>query len=152
MSTHTRGDAEPSQKELFHRLQTLDDMIRASEEAEDRYRRIAERRRIPPVPDLRFEYSYLRSVRQYVQLERPTLPQRSEKGKEKAIPSKISERRDKAAPATAKGIRKKTPLFADSESEEEALEMDGEERNEPEESALVLHDEEDVEDDGRGGR
>ena len=60
-------------------------MIRASEEAEDRYRRIAERRRIPPVPDLRFEYSYLRSVRQYVQLERPAPPQTSEKGKEKAV-------------------------------------------------------------------
>ena len=85
MSTNTRGDAEPSQKELFHRLQTLDDMIRASEDAEDRYRRIAERRRIPPVPDLRFEYSYLRSVRQYVQLERPAPPQTSEKGKEKAL-------------------------------------------------------------------
>ena len=58
-------------------------MIRASE-ADERYRRIANRRRIPPVPDMRFEYSYLRGVRQYVQLERPPRPTASEKGKERA--------------------------------------------------------------------
>ncbi|KAI0731075.1 hypothetical protein C8Q76DRAFT_793173 [Earliella scabrosa] len=72
------------QHELFHRLQTLDDMIHASEEAEDKFRRITERRRIPPVPDLRFEYSYLRGVSQYVRLER--VPAKvGEKGKEKAV-------------------------------------------------------------------
>ncbi|PIL23527.1 hypothetical protein GSI_14839 [Ganoderma sinense ZZ0214-1] len=81
MSTHPHDGAEPSQRELLHRLQTLDDMLRASDEANERLRRIADRRRIPPVPDMRFEYSYLRSVRQYVQLERPSA---SEKGKEKA--------------------------------------------------------------------
>ena len=77
MSTHPHG-------ELFHRLQTHDDMIRASEEADERYRRIANRRRIPPVPDMRFEYSFLRGVRQYVQLELPPRPTASEKGKERA--------------------------------------------------------------------
>ena len=82
MSTHPHGAAEPSQRELFHRLQTLDDMLRASDEANERLRRIADRRRIPPVPDMRFEYSYLRSVRQCVQIERPSA---SEKGKEKAV-------------------------------------------------------------------
>ncbi|KAI0739101.1 hypothetical protein C8Q80DRAFT_1339530 [Daedaleopsis nitida] len=48
-------------------------MIRASEEAEDKSRAVAEskRRHIPPLPDLRFEYSYLRGVAQYVRLERP---------------------------------------------------------------------------------
>ena len=84
MSTHPHGAADPSQRELFHRLQTLDDMIHASEEADERYRRIADRRRIPPMPDMRFEYSYLRGVRQYVQLEHPARPTSSEKGKEKA--------------------------------------------------------------------
>ena len=82
MSTHPHGAAEPSQRELLHRLQTLDDMLRASDEANERLRCIADRRRIPPVPDMRFEYSYLRSVRQCVQIERPTA---SEKGKEKAV-------------------------------------------------------------------
>ncbi|KAI0760140.1 hypothetical protein C8Q74DRAFT_1319366 [Fomes fomentarius] len=63
-------------------------MIHASEEAEDKYSRIAvERgRRIPPVPDLRFEYSYLRGVSQYVSLERVSAKTgASEKGKEKAV-------------------------------------------------------------------
>ncbi|KAI0742750.1 hypothetical protein C8Q80DRAFT_1108991 [Daedaleopsis nitida] len=64
-------------------------MIRASEEAEDKYHAVAERRRIPPLPDLRFEYSYLRGVAQYVRLERPhsqaAAPNTtSNKGKEKA--------------------------------------------------------------------
>ena len=78
--------AAPSERELFRRLQTLDEMLRASEAAEERFRRAAaareqERRRIPPVPDLRFEYSYTRSVAPYVHLERPA----GDKGKEKAV-------------------------------------------------------------------
>ena len=82
--THNTHDR--SQHELRHRLQTLDDMIQASEEAEEKFRRIAERRRIPPLPDLRFEYSYLRGVSQYVHIERPqSSGAANEKGKEKAI-------------------------------------------------------------------
>lgn len=77
----TNDGAEASERELFHRLQNLDDMIRASEEVKDKYRSLSERRRIPPVPDLRFEYSYLRSVSQYVHLERPS-PSGKGKGKE----------------------------------------------------------------------
>ena len=78
--------AAPSERELFRRLQTLDEMLRASEAAEERFRRAAaareqERRRIPPVPDLRFEYSYTRSVAPYVHLERPA----GDKGKERAV-------------------------------------------------------------------
>ncbi|TBU27017.1 hypothetical protein BD311DRAFT_666390 [Dichomitus squalens] len=75
-------------------------MIHASEEAEDRYRRITERRRIPPVPDLRFEYSYLRSVGQYVHLERPNQTRSSEKGKEKA--ADVEEEQEESA-ATGSG-------------------------------------------------
>ena len=44
-----------------------------------------QRRRIPPVPDLRFEQSYLRSVRPYVHVElvrpNPEQTSRDEKGK-----------------------------------------------------------------------
>lgn len=88
---HHTGDrsTEPkNQRDLSHRLHTLDDIIHASEEAEDKYSRIAvERsRRIPPVPDLRFEYSYLRGVSQYISLERVSAKTgASEKGKEKAV-------------------------------------------------------------------
>ena len=78
---HDAPDISQHDRELFHRLRTLDDMIRASEETEDKLRRISERRRIPPVPDLRFEYSYTRSVAPYVHLERPA----GDKGKEKAV-------------------------------------------------------------------
>ncbi|OBZ67667.1 hypothetical protein A0H81_12358 [Grifola frondosa] len=44
-------------------------------------------RRIPAVPDLRFEYSYLRSIAPYVRVERQILQQTSfsEKGKGKAV-------------------------------------------------------------------
>ncbi|KAI0720734.1 hypothetical protein C8T65DRAFT_705617 [Cerioporus squamosus] len=59
-------------------------MEKMAKETEDKLRRISERRRIPPVPDLRFEYSYTRSVSQYVHIERvPAVL--SEKGKEKAV-------------------------------------------------------------------
>ncbi|KAH9941594.1 uncharacterized protein BXZ73DRAFT_88105 [Epithele typhae] len=60
-------------------------MVAAVDAEEDRYRRAAERRRIPPVPDLRFEYSYTRSVAPYVKLDYPS-PSATErsKGKEKA--------------------------------------------------------------------
>ena len=81
-AVHDAPDVSQHDRELFHRLRTLDDMIRASEETEDKLRRISERRRIPPVPDLRFEYSYTRSVSQYVHVERVPPPS-SEKGKEK---------------------------------------------------------------------
>ncbi|KAI1788650.1 hypothetical protein LXA43DRAFT_1024467 [Ganoderma leucocontextum] len=94
MSTHPHDAVDPSQRDLFHRLQTLDDMIRASDEANERYRRLADRRRIPPMPDMRFEYSYLRGVRQCVQLERPERPKTSEKGKEKAADVEGDEQED----------------------------------------------------------
>ena len=82
MTATTTADVPPTQSQqhdLFLRLQTIDEMVRANEEVERRLERIAERRRMPPVPDLRFEYSYLRSVSQYVHLE-----QRSASGKGKA--------------------------------------------------------------------
>ncbi|EIW55309.1 uncharacterized protein TRAVEDRAFT_153692 [Trametes versicolor FP-101664 SS1] len=64
-------------------------MVRVNEETERRLQRIAERRRIPPVPDLRFEYSYVRSVAPYVHIEQMSSEQASiptsEKGKEKAV-------------------------------------------------------------------
>ncbi|KAH9886463.1 hypothetical protein C8Q73DRAFT_748942 [Cubamyces lactineus] len=55
-------------------------MVRANEEVERRLERIAERRRMPPVPDLRFEYSYVRSVAPYVHIDSTVA---SGKGKEK---------------------------------------------------------------------
>lgn len=81
---HDAPDGPQHDHELIHRLRALDDMIRASEETEDKLRRVSERRRIPPVPDLRFEYSYTRSVSQYVHVERVPAPSR-EKGKERAV-------------------------------------------------------------------
>ncbi|KAI0764613.1 hypothetical protein BD413DRAFT_482542 [Trametes elegans] len=63
-------------------------MVRANDEAERRLQRAAERRRIPPVPDLRFEYSYVRSVAPYVHIQQAAPEgdgvQLSDKGKEKA--------------------------------------------------------------------
>ncbi|KAI0642614.1 hypothetical protein C8Q79DRAFT_917273 [Trametes meyenii] len=63
-------------------------MVRINEEAERRLQRIAERRRIPPVPDLRFEYSYVRSIAPYVHIEHTPSAEASadvlDKGKEKA--------------------------------------------------------------------
>ncbi|KAI8969789.1 hypothetical protein BD414DRAFT_502658 [Trametes punicea] len=80
---------KPPEHDLLIRLQTIDEMVRANEEAERRLERIAERRRIPPVPDLRFEYSYVRSVAPYVHVERTTpevVPvEHNEKGKAKAL-------------------------------------------------------------------
>ncbi|KAL1946274.1 hypothetical protein VTO73DRAFT_15401 [Trametes versicolor] len=79
----------PSERDLFLRLHTIDKMVRVNEETERRLQRIAERRRIPPVPDLRFEYSYVRSVAPYVHIEQVSSEQASiptsEKGKEKAV-------------------------------------------------------------------
>ncbi|RPD75479.1 hypothetical protein L226DRAFT_430841, partial [Lentinus tigrinus ALCF2SS1-7] len=75
-------------------------MIHASEETEERLRRISERRRIPPVPDLRFEYSYTRSVSQYVHVERAPAPS-SAKGKEKAVD--VEEEHDTGAVAVGAG-------------------------------------------------
>lgn len=79
----------PSERDLFLRLHTIDEMVRVNEETERRLQRIAERRRIPPVPDLRFEYSYVRSVAPYVHIEQVSSEQASiptsEKGKEKAV-------------------------------------------------------------------
>ena len=97
---HDAPDISQHDRELFHRLRTLDDMIRASEETEDKLRRISERRRIPPVPDLRFEYSYTRSVSQYVHVERVPPPS-SEKGKEKAMDGE--EEQDSSAVAVGAG-------------------------------------------------
>ena len=79
--------ADPTARELFSRIHTLDDLLRACDTAKDelRARRAAERRRVPPVPDLRFEYSYTRSVAQYVHVDTvPTPTSISGKGKEKA--------------------------------------------------------------------
>lgn len=42
-------------------------------------------RRIPPLPDLRFEYSYLRGVRSLVSVQRSELPAVDEKGKGVAL-------------------------------------------------------------------
>ncbi|TFK84379.1 hypothetical protein K466DRAFT_496699 [Polyporus arcularius HHB13444] len=75
-------------------------MIRASEESEDKLRRISERRRIPPVPDLRFEYSYTRSISPYVHVERVPAPP-SGKGKEKAVDGE--EEQDPLAAAVSSG-------------------------------------------------
>lgn len=79
----------PSERDLFLRLHTIDEMVRVNEETERKLQRIAERRRIPPVPDLRFEYSYVRSVAPYVHIEQVSSEQASiptsEKGKEKAV-------------------------------------------------------------------
>ncbi|OJT02966.1 hypothetical protein TRAPUB_6445 [Trametes pubescens] len=90
----------PSEHDLFLRLHTIDEMVRVNEETERRLQRIAERRRIPPVPDLRFEYSYVRSVAPYVHIEQVSSEQASiptsEKGKEKAV-----EGVDVGEPATA---------------------------------------------------
>lgn len=97
---HDAPDISQHDRELFHRLRTLDDMIRASEETEDKLRRISERRRIPPVPDLRFEYSYTRSVSQYVHVDRVPPPS-SEKGKEKATDG--DEEQDSSAVAVGAG-------------------------------------------------
>ncbi|KAI0822978.1 hypothetical protein BC628DRAFT_1326056 [Trametes gibbosa] len=68
-------------------------MVRATEESERRLQRIAERRRIPPVPDLRFEYSYVRSVAPHVHIEQAASPppSTSEKGKEKAVEGLVLE-------------------------------------------------------------
>lgn len=44
------------------------------------------RRRIPTLPDLRFEYSYLRGVRSYVRVERLESTHTNEKGKGVALP------------------------------------------------------------------
>ncbi|KAI0350834.1 hypothetical protein OH77DRAFT_992268 [Trametes cingulata] len=77
-----------TERDLLLRLQTIDERVRMNEEAERRLHRLAERRRIPAVPDMRFEYSYVRSVAPYVHLEKTTSggPSQavSEKGKEKA--------------------------------------------------------------------
>ena len=96
---HDAPDVSQHDRELFHRLRTLDDMIRASEEAEDKYRAVAERRRIPPLPNLRFEYSYLRGVAQYVRLERPQSEKTSEKGKEKAAVVRRALKIEKVSPS-----------------------------------------------------
>ncbi|KAI0366787.1 hypothetical protein BV20DRAFT_619776 [Pilatotrama ljubarskyi] len=86
VDAHRRADTE---RDLLLRLQTIDEMVRLNEEAERRLHRLSERRRIPPVPDMRFEYSYVRSVAPYVHLEvaPPAEPSviASEKGKEKAV-------------------------------------------------------------------
>ncbi|KAI0631048.1 hypothetical protein C8Q77DRAFT_1159762 [Trametes polyzona] len=87
----------PSEHDLLRRLQTIDEMIRVNEETERRLQRIAERRRIPPVPDLRFEYSYVRSVAPYVHIEQPS----SAKGKEKAIDGVDGLELDTSAATTA---------------------------------------------------
>lgn len=44
-----------------------------------------DRPRLPVIPDLRFEYSYVRSVRRYVQVERVSPPQSSEHEEYEAI-------------------------------------------------------------------
>ena len=83
MTATTTADVPPiqsQQHDLFLRLQTIDEMVRANEEVERRLERIAERRRIPPVPDLRFEYSYVRSVAPFVHIDSTGA---SGKGKEK---------------------------------------------------------------------
>jgi len=49
------------------------------------------RRRIPPLPDLRFESSYLRSIRAYVHVERLKAERRDEKGKGIATGDETSE-------------------------------------------------------------
>ncbi|KAI9065036.1 hypothetical protein FKP32DRAFT_1675101 [Trametes sanguinea] len=54
------AEAVRGKHDLFVRLQTIDEMVRVNEETQRALERIAERRRMPPVPDLRFEYSYVR--------------------------------------------------------------------------------------------
>ncbi|CDO70512.1 hypothetical protein BN946_scf184569.g55 [Trametes cinnabarina] len=100
---------KPSEHDLFLRLQTIDEMVRANEEAQRRLERITERRRIPPVPDLRFEYSYIRSVAPYIHVDRtsskPSSQLTSEKGKERALPDgELDEVRVKTAVARATEI------------------------------------------------
>ncbi|KAI0326161.1 hypothetical protein GY45DRAFT_1259545 [Cubamyces sp. BRFM 1775] len=74
-------------------------MVRVTEEAERRLERIAERRRMPPVPDLRFEYSYVRSVAPYVHIDSTTA---SGKGKEKAVLGSYS---GEVAPSAGEVVR-----------------------------------------------
>ncbi|KAI9063771.1 hypothetical protein FKP32DRAFT_1592182 [Trametes sanguinea] len=92
MSTAAAAEAvrgKPSEHDLFLRLQTIDEMVRVNEETQRALERIAERRRMPPVPDLRFEYSYVRSVAPYIHVDRTTSESApapgtaSEKGKER---------------------------------------------------------------------
>ena len=47
------------------------------------------RRRIPALPDLRFEYSYLRGVRSFVRVERLEPLRTDEKGKGVALPEEV---------------------------------------------------------------
>ncbi|KAF5310873.1 hypothetical protein D9619_007877 [Psilocybe cf. subviscida] len=52
----------------------------------DRPRRHHEDRpRLPDIPDLRFEYSYVRSVRRFVQVERVSQPQSAEQEEYEAV-------------------------------------------------------------------
>lgn len=49
------------------------------------HRHHEDRPRLPDIPDLRFEYSYVRSVRRFVQVERVSQPQSAEQEEYEAV-------------------------------------------------------------------
>jgi hypothetical protein len=66
----------------------------ASAHKDQPYHHHEDRPRLPDIPDLRFEYSYVRSVRRYVQVERVLQPQSAEQEDYEAVDA--SQQREKS--------------------------------------------------------